>query len=107
MHKKTQYMVCHPIILVNIFAILQSKCYSSSNSQEAKVPKLRFPEFEGEWNEHTLGELGNFIKGAPLSKADISDEGAPFILYGELYTTYDEVINSVIRKTNRQVSPEL
>ena len=79
---------------------------SSSNSQEAKVPKLRFPEFGGEWNEHTLGELGNFIKGAPLSKADISEEGAPFILYGELYTTYNEVIDFVLRKTNRQVSPE-
>ena len=79
---------------------------SSSNSQEANVPKLRFPGFEGEWSEHTLGELGNFIKGAPLSKADISDEGTPFILYGELYTTYNEVIDFVVRKTNRQVSPE-
>ena len=79
---------------------------SSSNNQEVNVPRLRFPGFEGEWNEHTLGELGNFIKGAPLSKADISEEGAPFILYGELYTTYNEVIDFVLRKTNRQVSPE-
>ena len=50
-----------------------------------------------------LGEMGTFIKGAPLSKADISDEGTPFILYGELYTTYSEVTNSVKRKTDKTV----
>ena len=47
--------------------------------------------------------MGTFIKGAPLSKADISDEGTPFILYGELYTTYSEVTNSVKRKTDKTV----
>ncbi len=55
------------------------------------------------WNEATIGELGTFVKGAPLSKADISDEGTPFILYGELYTTYGEVINEVVRKTQKSV----
>ena len=55
------------------------------------------------WCKATIGELGTFVKGAPLSKADISDEGTPFILYGELYTTYGEVINKVVRKTQRSV----
>ena len=55
------------------------------------------------WSKATIGELGTFVKGAPLSKADISDEGVPFILYGELYTTYGEVINKVVRKTQRSV----
>ena len=57
------------------------------------------------WTYITIGELGKFVKGAPLSKADISAEGDPFILYGELYTTYGEVITSVIRKTNAKVDP--
>ena len=55
------------------------------------------------WNEAPIGELGTFVKGAPLSKADISDEGTPFILYGELYTTYGEVINKVVRRTQKNV----
>ena len=55
------------------------------------------------WSKATMGELGTFVKGATLSKADISDEGTPFILYGELYTTYGEVINKVVRKTQRSV----
>ena len=48
-----------------------------------------------------LGEVGSFTKGAPLSKADISEEGTPFILYGELYTTYNEVTNAIVRKTDK------
>lgn len=51
------------------------------------------------WTTAKIGDLGTFTKGAPLSKADISPDGAPFILYGELYTTYHEVINAVIRRT--------
>ena len=48
--------------------------------------------------------MGTFTKGAPLSKADIAPDGTPFILYGdgELYTTYHEVINAVIRRTKAQ-----
>ena len=74
---------------------------SSSNSQGVRVPKLRFPGFEGEWESSLLGEVGTFTKGAPLSKADISEEGTPFILYGELYTTYNEVTNAIVRKTDK------
>ena len=56
-----------------------------------------------QWTRDTIGNLGSFIKGAPLSKADISKTGTPFILYGELYTTYHEVITSVVRKTEAEV----
>lgn len=55
------------------------------------------------WTTAKMGELGSFVKGAPLSKADISEEGTPFILYGELYTTYNEVVTSVKRRTQAQV----
>ena len=56
-----------------------------------------------QWMRDSIGNLGSFIKGAPLSKADISETGNPFILYGELYTTYHEVITSVVRKTEAEV----
>lgn len=55
------------------------------------------------WTSVQIGELGNFTKGAPLSKADITTTGTPFILYGELYTTYGEVITSIVRKTEANV----
>jgi type I restriction enzyme S subunit len=46
------------------------------------------------------------MKGAPLSKADITDEGTPFVLYGELYTTYGEVTRSIKRRTDKVVEPQ-
>ena len=73
---------------------------SSSNGKKANVPKLRFPEFSEEWKASNIGEISTYIKGAPLSKADISETGTPFILYGELYTTYKEVAAEIKRKTN-------
>ena len=55
------------------------------------------------WTTTKMGKLGSFVKGAPLSKADISEDGTLFILYGELYTTYNEVVTSVKRQTQAQV----
>mgnify|MGYP000551969219 CR=1 FL=1 len=70
-------------------------------------PKLRFKADDGsqfpDWEEKKIGELGTFIKGAPLSKADISECGSPLILYGELYTTYKEVAYNIQRKTQAVV----
>jgi len=69
----------------------------------ALTPKWRFPEFLGcsEWIEKHLGDIGTFHKGKGISKADIDVNGATkCIRYGELYTTYGEVINRVYSKTN-------
>jgi type I restriction enzyme, S subunit len=68
-----------------------------------KVPKLRFKEFEkdGEWIEDKLGNIGKFSKGKGISKNDIEKNGKYECLrYGELYTTYDEVIYEIVSKTN-------
>lgn len=70
------------------------------------MPKLRFKGFSDKWNTTTLGEIGTFTKGAPLSKADISVNGTPFILYGELYTTYKEIATEIMRYTLKTVDSE-
>ena len=59
-------------------------------------------EYRG-WKSVRLGDVGTFQKGAALSKADISNDGRPFILYGELYTTYGEIIKDVVRRTIAEV----
>ena len=65
------------------------------------VPNIRFKEFEEEWEECRLGEIGKLYKGVGISKDQLSDNGEPCILYGELYTKYkSEVINEVVSKTN-------
>ena len=62
--------------------------------------KLRFPQFSDEWQQTTLGEIAEIKKGFGLSKDDLSKEGSPVILYGELYTTYkSEVITQIKSRT--------
>ena len=69
------------------------------------VPALRFPEFTGEWKEERLDEIAELSKGVGISKEQLSEDGEPCILYGELYTKYkSEIINEVISKTNIEAS---
>ncbi|MSR65347.1 MAG: restriction endonuclease subunit S [Verrucomicrobiae bacterium] len=66
------------------------------------LPRLRFHEFrnELEWKQNKLKNVSSILKGKGISKADINPDGSqPCIRYGELYTTYSEVIKVVISKT--------
>src|SRR5579863_9281708 len=75
----------------------------SKQTTNKAVPKMRFPEFlgEGEWEEKPLGTVATLLKGKGISKADIIQGGSlPCVRYGELYTHYNETINSVISYTN-------
>ena len=65
---------------------------------------MRF-SYKGDWSKRKLNEICLFFKGNGLSKSDLSNEGFPCILYGELYTTYkNEVISDIISKTNTTLS---
>ena len=64
------------------------------------APKLRFKEFDGDWLPYVLKDFVSFRKGKGISKADISEDGInECIRYGELYTTYGQVIRKVQSKT--------
>lgn len=70
-------------------------------TNEKNVPELRFPEYNEKWEEKKLGEIVDFSKGKLLGKKDlVENDGFPCILYGELYTKYGPIINSVISRTN-------
>ena len=65
------------------------------------TPALRFLEFSDNWVESKLGEIAAFRKGKAVSKADIVEGGnTPCIRYGELYSTYGQVIDNPVSKTN-------
>ena len=69
------------------------------------VPHLRFPEFSGEWEETTLGKISEITKGSGISKDQLSEQGSPCILYGELYTKYkSEIIDVVYSRTELESS---
>lgn len=69
------------------------------------VPHMRFPEFSGEWKETTLGKISEITKGSGISKDQLSEQGSPCILYGELYTKYkSEIIKLVYSRTESDSS---
>jgi type I restriction enzyme S subunit len=73
-------------------------------AEKGLVPRLRFPEFGATgWKASPLGSFATFAKGAGISKADLVDTGGiPCIRYGELYTTYGEVVTTVVSRTGLQ-----
>lgn len=69
--------------------------------QHTLQPKLRFPEFDDSYKNVYLKDIAKFSKGKNISKADIIEDGVfECIRYGELYTTYGEVIDKIVSKTN-------
>lgn len=62
---------------------------------------LTFSALDQGWVTAQLGDVVQFSKGKGISKEDIEANGKTgCIRYGELYTTYGEVIKDVISKTN-------
>ena len=79
---------------------------NNNDNKVPNVPHLRFPEFSGEWKETTLGKIAEITKGSGISKDQLSEQGSPCILYGELYTKYkSEIINGVYSRTELDSSP--
>lgn len=68
----------------------------------SNIPKLRFPEFSGEWEEKKLSDIASFSKGKGYTKNDLENDGSPIILYGRMYTKYETVISDIDTFVNLQ-----
>ena len=67
--------------------------------------EIRFKDDNGnsypEWESAPLFDIFSATKGKSLSKDKISNDGKyECILYGEIYTTYAEKIESIVSRTN-------
>ena len=61
---------------------------------------MRFKEFTESWTTDHIEKVCKFYKGHGISKDDLSMNGSPCILYGELYTTYKTAIaKNILSKT--------
>ena len=78
-----------------------AECEKIKGSKNLNVPPLRFPEFTEEWKAEQLDNIATLSKGIGISKEQLSEDGEPCILYGELYTKYkSEIIKQVESKTD-------
>lgn len=58
-------------------------------------PKIRFKGYEEDWEQRKLKNEAEFGKGNGYSKSDLTEFGTPIILYGRLYTKYENLISDV------------
>lgn len=76
------------------------QAYKRGMMQKIFSQELHFKADDGsgfpEWEKITLGDIASVSKGQGVSKDDVVKKGIPCIRYGELYTTYSEVINKIV-----------
>lgn len=58
-------------------------------------PEVRFKGFEDDWSKSFMKDVASFSKGKGYSKDDLISKGDPIILYGQMYTNYRFVIDTV------------
>ena len=81
----------------------QASLQSMIPQEGATKPRVRFKGFTDEWKNIELSELFDFYKGRGLSKEKLNSKGQfNCILYGEIFTKYDFVVNDCISKTDIQ-----
>jgi type I restriction enzyme, S subunit len=71
--------------------------------QQLLTGQTRLPGYHGEWEETTLRELGQFLKGSGVRKDQTRSGNLACVRYGELYTRH----NYVIHDFNSWISPEV
>ena len=79
--------------------------YKSGLMQKLFSQEIRFKQEDGsdflDWKKCELQDVFSNKKGRGLSKDALVDDGLnKCILYGELYTTYPEIIKEVLSRTN-------
>ena len=78
--------------------IAKKQDIKKATMQQLLTGKTRLPGFSGEWETRRLGDLGEFDKGSGIARNNLSDDGLPCVLYGELYTQYNNYIVNPISK---------
>jgi type I restriction enzyme S subunit len=80
--------------------------YKKGMMQRLFSQSLRFTDANSnpfpDWEEKSIDNLFSSTKGYGLSKGDLDGDGQyPCVLYGELYTTYNEAITHIKSYTNK------
>ena len=58
---------------------------TENNNKTLNVPNLRFPEFSGEWEKTTLGNIGETFNGLTGKSSADFGQGSPYITYKSIF----------------------
>lgn len=92
-------------LLVALDALIAKKrAIKQAAMQQLLTGKTRLPGFTGEWESKRLSELGQFLKGAGVARADARSGSLPCIRYGEIYTVHSDYIRDFHSWISRDVA---
>lgn len=60
----------------------------------------RLPGFNSAWKPHLVSDLGTLRRGSGISKQEVAGSGVPCLRYGEIYTQYESVADSLLSRTS-------
>ena len=91
--------------IVRLLSLLDERI-STQNKIIEDLKKLKSAIIEKHYrqtekNEVCVADLGNHFNVGNLAKDDLSETGKPCIIYGELFTTYGEIISQIESHTNK------
>ncbi|MFV8327308.1 restriction endonuclease subunit S [Flavobacterium sp. ZS1P14] len=70
--------------------IIQKQQYKKAVMKKLLTGKIRLKGFEkSQWRLKKLGQIGTFLKGKGITKAEIVEIGKPCIRYGQIYSEYN------------------
>lgn len=84
--------------------VAKKKAIKQGAMQELLTGKKRLPGFTGEWKNYQLRDLGEFLKGSGISRAESNTGKIPAVRYGELYTHHHNYVVDYISRISKDVA---
>jgi type I restriction enzyme S subunit len=75
--------------------IAKKRAIKQGAMQELLAGKRRLAGFSNKWDEKQLGEIGALKKGRNIPRKNLSTYGVACVLYGEIYTKYNDVVEKL------------
>ena len=97
--KEEQKKIATLLRLIDERIVTQNKIIEDLKKLKCAIIEKHFRQ--AKLHKYKICDLGVPFSVGSLSKEDLSEEGHECILYGELFTTYDCVINEVKSHTNK------
>ena len=96
---KEQEKIANLVSLLDERIATQNKIIEDLKKLKSAIIEEHYRQTEK--NEVCVADLGNHFNVGNLAKDDLSETGKPCIIYGELFTTYGEIISQIESHTNK------
>ncbi len=74
--------------------VAKKRAITQATARGLLTGRTRLPGFHGKWKTNRLGEIGSFLKGSGVRRAEANSGNLACVRYGEIYTVHDHYVRS-------------